>query len=141
VHSIVTDSKGNIFTTETYRGQRVQKFIYKGLVPLSTLIAAEGRGRQHHQSLTGRLTFHKKVRRRFSGLRRTAFTGSGRLDGDPHRRPEFHAHSSSVHVQPLYSGAQTMGGAEDAQVQDTFRGQRCADAVCGVRVVGRCALV
>ena len=38
VHSIVTDSKGNIFTTETYRGQRVQKFIYKGLVPLSTLV-------------------------------------------------------------------------------------------------------
>jgi WD40 repeat protein len=38
VHSIVTDSKGNILTTETYRGQRVQKFIYKGLVPLSTLI-------------------------------------------------------------------------------------------------------
>ncbi len=38
VHSIVTDSKGNIYTTETYRGQRVQKFIYKGLVPLSSLI-------------------------------------------------------------------------------------------------------
>ena len=32
VHSIATDSKGNIFTTETYRGQRVQKFVYKGLV-------------------------------------------------------------------------------------------------------------
>src|SRR5580704_1025906 len=38
VHSIVTDSKGNIFTTETYRGQRVQKFIYKGLAPVSTLL-------------------------------------------------------------------------------------------------------
>ena len=38
MHSIVTDSKGNIFTTETYRGQRVQKFVYKGLVPLSTLL-------------------------------------------------------------------------------------------------------
>jgi hypothetical protein len=37
-HSIVTDSKGNIFTTETYRGQRVQKFLYKGLVLLSTLL-------------------------------------------------------------------------------------------------------
>jgi DNA-binding beta-propeller fold protein YncE len=34
VHSIATDSKGNIFTTETYRGQRVQKFIYKGLAPV-----------------------------------------------------------------------------------------------------------
>ncbi len=31
VHSIATDSKGNIFTTETYRGQRVQKFNFKGL--------------------------------------------------------------------------------------------------------------
>ncbi len=33
VHSIATDSKGNVFTTETYRGQRVQKFAYKGLRP------------------------------------------------------------------------------------------------------------
>ncbi len=35
VHSIATDSKGNIFTTETYRGQRVQKFLYKGLAPVT----------------------------------------------------------------------------------------------------------
>jgi DNA-binding beta-propeller fold protein YncE len=35
VHSIATDSKGNIFTTETRRGQRVQKFIYKGLGSIS----------------------------------------------------------------------------------------------------------
>ena len=35
VHSIATDSKGNVFTTETYRGQRVQKFIYKGLAPVT----------------------------------------------------------------------------------------------------------
>ncbi len=34
VHSIATDSKGNIFTTETYRGQRVQKFLYKGMTPV-----------------------------------------------------------------------------------------------------------
>jgi DNA-binding beta-propeller fold protein YncE len=34
VHSIATDSKGNIFTTETYRGQRVQKFLYKGVGPV-----------------------------------------------------------------------------------------------------------
>ena len=34
VHSIATDSKGNIFTTETYRGQRVQKFLYKGIAPV-----------------------------------------------------------------------------------------------------------
>ena len=35
VHSIATDSKGNLFTTETYRGQRVQKFVYKGLAPVT----------------------------------------------------------------------------------------------------------
>jgi len=35
VHSIATDSKGNIFTTETYRGQRVQKFVYKGLAAVA----------------------------------------------------------------------------------------------------------
>jgi DNA-binding beta-propeller fold protein YncE len=34
VHSIATDSRGNIFTTETYRGQRVQKFLYRGLAPV-----------------------------------------------------------------------------------------------------------
>ena len=38
VHSIVTDSKGDIYTTETYRGQRVQKFVYKGMIKLSELI-------------------------------------------------------------------------------------------------------
>ena len=31
VHSIATDSKGNIFTTETYEGKRVQKFAYRGI--------------------------------------------------------------------------------------------------------------
>jgi DNA-binding beta-propeller fold protein YncE len=31
VHSIATDSKGNIFTTETYEGKRVQRFVYKGV--------------------------------------------------------------------------------------------------------------
>jgi len=31
VHSIATDSKGNLYTTETYEGKRVQKFSYKGL--------------------------------------------------------------------------------------------------------------
>jgi DNA-binding beta-propeller fold protein YncE len=36
VHSIATDSRGNIYTTETYEGKRVQKFVYKGLAPVST---------------------------------------------------------------------------------------------------------
>ena len=35
VHSIATDSKGNIYTAETYRGQRVQKFVYKGLAAVT----------------------------------------------------------------------------------------------------------
>ena len=35
VHSIATDSKGNLFTTETYRGQRLQKFLYKGLAAVT----------------------------------------------------------------------------------------------------------
>jgi hypothetical protein len=29
--SIATDSKGNIYTTETYEGKRLQKFAYKGM--------------------------------------------------------------------------------------------------------------
>jgi DNA-binding beta-propeller fold protein YncE len=35
VHSIASDSKGNLYTTETYRGQRVQRFLYKGLAPVT----------------------------------------------------------------------------------------------------------
>ena len=35
VHSIATDSQGNIFTTETYEGKRVQKFIYRGMGPVT----------------------------------------------------------------------------------------------------------
>jgi DNA-binding beta-propeller fold protein YncE len=31
VHSIATDSKGNLYTTETYDGRRLQKFVYKGM--------------------------------------------------------------------------------------------------------------
>ena len=31
VHSIATDSQGNIYTTETYEGKRVQRFVYRGL--------------------------------------------------------------------------------------------------------------
>ena len=35
VHSIAIDSKGNIYTTETYEGRRLQKFVYKGLAPVT----------------------------------------------------------------------------------------------------------
>jgi len=37
VHSIATDSKGNLYTTETYEGKRVQKFVYKGMGPISAM--------------------------------------------------------------------------------------------------------
>ena len=32
-HSIATDSQGNIYTTETYEGKRVQKHLYRGMGP------------------------------------------------------------------------------------------------------------
>ncbi|MGE0312884.1 MAG: hypothetical protein AB7P21_14840 [Lautropia sp.] len=37
VHSIASDSKGNLYTTETYEGKRLQKFVNKGIgrVPAS----------------------------------------------------------------------------------------------------------
>src|SRR3989475_724442 len=35
LHSIATDSKGNLYTTETYQGRRVQKFTYKGIGPVT----------------------------------------------------------------------------------------------------------
>ena len=34
VHSIATDSSGNIYTTETYEGKRLQKFVYQGMGPV-----------------------------------------------------------------------------------------------------------
>ncbi|MDP8989533.1 MAG: hypothetical protein M3N41_05555 [Acidobacteriota bacterium] len=37
VHSIATDSKGNVYTTETYRGQRLQRFNYKGIAAVSKM--------------------------------------------------------------------------------------------------------
>jgi len=40
VHSIATDSKGNIYTTETYEGKRLQKFVLKGMQQ----VAAGGQG-------------------------------------------------------------------------------------------------
>ena len=30
-HSVATDSEGNLYTTETYEGSRVQKFVYQGI--------------------------------------------------------------------------------------------------------------
>ena len=31
VHSVATDSRGDLYTVETYEGKRVQKFVYKGI--------------------------------------------------------------------------------------------------------------
>jgi DNA-binding beta-propeller fold protein YncE len=36
IHNVSLDSKGNIYTTETYTGARVQKFSYKGMGPVAT---------------------------------------------------------------------------------------------------------
>jgi hypothetical protein len=34
LHNVATDSKGNIYTVETYQGRRLQRFLYKGLAPV-----------------------------------------------------------------------------------------------------------
>jgi DNA-binding beta-propeller fold protein YncE len=34
VHSITVDSQGNIYTTETWEGKRIQKFVNRGLAPV-----------------------------------------------------------------------------------------------------------
>ncbi len=37
VHNIATDSKGNLYTTETYEGKRLQKFTYTGMGPVTVM--------------------------------------------------------------------------------------------------------
>lgn len=44
VHSLAVDSNGNIFTTETYEGSRLQKFTFKGYAPVPA--GAEGENSQ-----------------------------------------------------------------------------------------------
>lgn len=36
VHSIAIDSQGNLYTTETWEGKRVQKFVNRGLAPVTS---------------------------------------------------------------------------------------------------------
>ena len=36
VHNLDTDSKGNLYATETYTGARVQRFMFKGVGPVTT---------------------------------------------------------------------------------------------------------
>ena len=35
LHNLSTDSKGNLYTVETYQGRRLQRFLYKGLAPVA----------------------------------------------------------------------------------------------------------
>lgn len=35
LHNVATDSKGNLYTVETYQGRRLQRFLYKGLAPVT----------------------------------------------------------------------------------------------------------
>ena len=35
VHNLATDSKGNLYTAETYTGARVQRFNFKGVGPVT----------------------------------------------------------------------------------------------------------
>jgi len=43
-HSIATDSNGNIYTTETYEGKRVQKHLYRGMGPAPSGSTGVARG-------------------------------------------------------------------------------------------------
>jgi len=36
VHNVAVDSQGNLYTTETYEGKRLQKFVYRGLRPVTS---------------------------------------------------------------------------------------------------------
>ena len=36
LHNMATDSKGNLYTVETYQGRRLQRFLYKGLAPVTS---------------------------------------------------------------------------------------------------------
>jgi hypothetical protein len=35
VHNLATDSQGNLYTAETYTGARVQRFLFKGVGPVT----------------------------------------------------------------------------------------------------------
>jgi hypothetical protein len=37
VHNLATDSKGNLYTTETYEGKRLQRFMLKGMAAVTTM--------------------------------------------------------------------------------------------------------
>ena len=35
VHNLATDSRGNLYATETYNGARIQRFVFKGVAPVT----------------------------------------------------------------------------------------------------------
>jgi hypothetical protein len=37
VHNLATDSKGNLYATETYTGARIQRFLFKGVGPVTKI--------------------------------------------------------------------------------------------------------
>ena len=37
MHSIAIDHEGNLYTTETYEGKRIQRFLLKGLGPVTKM--------------------------------------------------------------------------------------------------------
>ena len=45
VHSVATDSKGNVYTTETYEGKRVQRFLFKGVGSVPAMQGVLWRGK------------------------------------------------------------------------------------------------
>ncbi len=53
VHSIATDSKGNIYTTETYTGKRLQKFVFKGEGPVTSEEAGRALAEDERQLALG----------------------------------------------------------------------------------------
>jgi hypothetical protein len=38
VHNLATDSRGNLYATETYNGARIQRFLYKGVAPVTRAV-------------------------------------------------------------------------------------------------------
>ena len=80
VHSIATDSDGNIYTTETYEGKRLQKFVYKGMGPATKDQGARGQRRSSPSRVEGQKVWPVRSLTRRTGL---FFLGCRRLGQPP----------------------------------------------------------